>query len=58
VPNDLSKYSTEELEAELKRRKLKDRTTKAKKYTETISDDELDDLENIEFNKLKKMGRS
>jgi len=57
MANNLSMYSTEELETELKRRKMKSNHTKAKKYASTMSDDELDELENIEFNKLKKMGR-
>ncbi len=53
----LASFSTEELRKEIKRREMKDRNNKAKKYTETIPDDELDELENIEFNRLKKMGR-
>ena len=33
------------------------KNNKAKNYTSTMSEQDLDDLENIEFNKLKKMGR-
>ncbi len=34
-----------------------DKENKAKNYTATIPDDELDDLEQTEYNRLKKMGR-
>lgn len=34
-----------------------DKENKAKNYTSTMSDKDLDELENIEYNRLKKMGR-
>ena len=34
-----------------------DKENKAKNYTSTMSEEDLDELENIEYNRLKKIGR-